>query len=252
MWLAAITTACFRTLTTVMNSDGPEDTDTLLALLCSLLPNNIAPSQQTLLETLLQTEGDVEMAAGIILKQRTDRKRKRRNTNLDSWLTRSESAMQTEKPSPLPSRSDPSIQVASGSSPQKKPRSEGSATSITTERDQLPFSKPVKPVKNLLEVLRPQPQASASANAPRLPPLTLSNPSLVTQHTPCTLHLGVLPPELACRLFYIMLQEAQDWPKNKWWLFDRLVESPHRSSLYTRHLAEAGNETAWQSITRAW
>ena len=234
-----------------MNSDGPEDTDTLLALLCSLLPDNNAPSQQTLLETLLQTEGDVEMAAGIILKQRTDRKRKR-NTSLDSWLTCFESAMQDEKPSSLPSRSDPSIQVASGSSPQKKPRSESSATSITTERDQLPFSKPVRPVKNLLEVLRPQPQASATANAPRLPPLTLSNPSLVTQHTPCTLHLGVLPPELACRLFYTMLHEAQDWSKNKWWLFDRLVESPHRSSLYTRHAAKAGNETAWQSITRAW
>jgi hypothetical protein len=235
-----------------MNSDGPEDTDTLLALLCSLLPDSIAPSQQTLLEALLQTEGDAEMAAGIILKQRTNRKRKR-NTSLDSWLTRSESALQTEKPTSLPSRSDSSIQLASGSSPEKKPRSEGSATSATTERNQPAFSKPVKPVKNLLEILRPQPpQANATANAPRLPPLTLSNPSLVTQHTPCTLHLGVLPPDLACRLFYTMLHEAQDWPKNKWWLFDRMVESPHRSSLYTRHPAEAGNEAAWQSITRAW
>lgn len=223
-----------------MNSDGPEDTDTLLALLCSLLPDNITPSQQTLLEVLLQTEGDVEMAAGIILKQHTNRKRKR-NTSLDSWITSSDSATQAERPS-----SDPS--------PQKKPRSEGSATSTTTKKDYLLFSKPVKPVKNLLEVLRPQPQAtgSATANAPRLPQLTLSNPSLVTQHTPCTLHLGVLPPELACRLFYTMLHEAQDWSKNKWWLFDRLVESPHRSSLYTRHPAEAGNEAAWQNITRAW
>ncbi|KAH9180575.1 hypothetical protein EDB89DRAFT_2216960 [Lactarius sanguifluus] len=189
-----------------MDSDGPEDTDTLLALLCSLLPDNFSYSQQALIEVLLQTEGNVEMAAGILLKQR--------------------------------------------SSPQKKPRSEGSATAITTKRDQLPISKPVK---NLLEVLRPQPpQASATANASRLPPLTLSNPSLVTQHTPCTLHLGVLPPELACRLFYTMLHEAQDWTKNKWWLFDRMVESPHRSSLYTRHPAEAANEAAWQNITRAW
>ena len=238
-----------------MNSDGPEDTDTLLALLCSLLPDNIAPSQQTLLEVLLQTEGDVEMAAGIISRQRTSHKRKR-NTSLDSWLTRSGSATQTERPVPftLPSRSaGPSRdQLPSDSSPQKKPRSEGSGTSTITQRDQPTFSKPVKPVKNLLEVLRPQ--ASATANAPptRLPPLTLSNPSLVTQHTPCTLHLGVLPPELACRLFYTMLHEAQDWPKNKWWLFDRMVESPHRSALYTRHPAEAGNEAAWQSITRAW
>ncbi|KAF8274995.1 hypothetical protein EI94DRAFT_1712142 [Lactarius quietus] len=236
-----------------MKSEDPEDTDTLLALLCSLLPHDFASSHQTLLEALLQAEGDVEMAAGILLKQRTSRKRKR-NTSLDSWLTRSEYATQTKRLSSLQSCSaDPRNQLASGSSPQKKPRSEGSATSTTTKRDQLPFSKPVKPVKNLLEVLRPQPpQASATANASRLPPLTLSNPSLVTQHTPCTLQLGVLPPELAYRLFYAMLHEAQDWPKNKWWLFDRLVESPHRSSLYTRHPAKAGNEAAWQSITRAW
>ena len=239
-----------------MNSDGPADTDTLLALLCSLLPDNVAPSQQTLLEALLQTEGDVKMAAGVILKERTNRKRKR-NTSLDSWLTRSDSATQDERLSSLPSGSGgPShdqLLVASDWSPQKKPRSEGSATSATTKKDQPPFSKPVKPVKNLLEVLRPQPpQASATANAPRLPPLTLSNPSLVTQHTPCTLHLGVLPPELASRLFYTMLHEAQDWTKNKWWLFDRLVESSHRASLYTRHLPEAGNEAAWQKITRAW
>ena len=238
-----------------MNSDGPEDTDTLLALLCSLLPENIALSQQNLLEVLLQAEGDVEMAAGIISKQRTNRKRKR-NTSLDSWLTRPRSAAQTERPvvSSLPSCSaGPSHdQLASDSSPQKKPQSEGSVTSTTTQRNQPSFSKPLKPLKNLLEVLRPQ--ASATANAPlaRLPPLILSNPSLVAQHTPCTLHLSVLPPELACRLFYTMLHEAQDWSKNKWWLFDRLVESPHRSSLYTRHPAKAGNEAAWQSITRAW
>ena len=237
-----------------MNSDGPEDTDTLLALLCSLLPDNISPSQQTLLEVLLQTEGDVEMAAGIISKQRTNRKRKR-NTSLDSWLTRSDSATQAERLSSLSSCSAGSSrnQLASNSSPQKKPRSEGSATSTTTKKDQPPFPKPIKPVKNLLEVLRPQsPQASAPANAPRLPLLTLSKPSLVTQHTPCTLHHSVLPPELACRLFYTMLHEASDWSKNKWWLFDRLVESPHRSSMYTRHPAEAGNEAAWQKITRAW
>src|SRR6266702_4348889 len=235
-----------------MNSDSPEDTDTLLALLRSLLPDNIAPSQQTLLEVLLQTEGDVEMAAGIILKQRTDRKRKR-NTSLDSWLTRSDSTTQTEKLSSLPSCStgfSHNQLTSENSSPQKKPRSEGSATSTTTNRDQPPFSKPVKPVKSLLEVLLPQPpQAGVTANVPRLSLLTLTNPSLVTQHTPRTLHLGVLPPELAWRLFYTMFHEAQNWSKNKWWLFDGLVGSPDRSSLYIRHPAEAGNEVARQNIT---
>jgi hypothetical protein len=162
-----------------MNSDGPEDTDTLLALLCSLLPENIALSQQNLLEVLLQTEGDVEMAAGIISKQRTNRKRKR-NTSLDSWLTRPGSAAQPERPgvSSLPSCSaGPSHdQLASDSSPQKKPKSEGSATSTTTQRNQPSFSKPLKPLKNLLEVLRPQASATAKCPTGTSPPIDTQQP----------------------------------------------------------------------------
>jgi hypothetical protein len=65
--------------------DGSEDTDTLLALIRSLLPDNITPSQESLLDALLQTDGDVEKAAEIISKQRLNSKRKR-NVSLDSWL----------------------------------------------------------------------------------------------------------------------------------------------------------------------
>ena len=74
----------------------------------------------------------------------------------------------------------------------------------------------------------------APSTTPRLPPLTLTNPSMVAQHTPCTLHYSVLPPDLACELFYTMLDAAQGWSRNKWWLFDRLVESPHRTSFFVR------------------
>jgi hypothetical protein len=230
--------------------DGSEDTETLLALLCSLLPDNVVPTQQCLLEALLQTEGDVEMAAEIVLKQRPNSKRKR-NASLDSWLTRPGSSKGTIEPSLLPDYPASALQSRLGSeSPNKKPRSASGAS--TTKKGSLPVSKPVKPVKNLLDVLRQPPTSSAAASTPRLPPLTLSNPSLVAQHTPCTLHLGVLPSELASHLFYTMLHEARDWSRNKWWLFDRLVESPHRSTMYTRHPVEEGNEATWQGITRAW
>lgn len=36
------------------------------------------------------------------------------------------------------------------------------------------------------------------------------------------------------RLFYIMLDLSSDWNRNKWWLFDRLVESPHKTSFFIR------------------
>ena len=222
--------------------DGHDDTDTLLALICSLLPDNITPSQQSLLDALLQAEGDVEKAAEIISKLRPDSKRKR-NVGLDSWLIPTASSSDTNgQPS--------SLQIRLGSeSPNKKPRSAGAAT-LTTKIGLLPLSRPVKPVDNLLDVLRQPP--SAATSVPRLPPLILSNPLLVAQHTPCTYHLGILPSELACRLFYTMLHEAQNWSRNKWWLFDRLVESPHRSSLFTRHPVEGKDEAGWLGVTRAW
>jgi hypothetical protein len=234
--------------------DGPEDTDTLLALICSLLPDNFKPSQESLLDALVLTDGDVEKAAEIISKQRPNSKRKRR-VSLDSWL------IHTTASSNDANGQSSSLQSRLGSeSPNKKPRSASSASGTSTTKiapdPPAALSRPVKPVDNLLEILRQPPlqvsAATGTTSVPRLPPLTLSNPSLVTQHTPCTHHLGILPAELACRLFYTMLHEARDWPRNKWWLVDRLVESPHRSSLYTRHPVQGMEEAAWQGITRAW
>jgi hypothetical protein len=229
--------------------DSSEDTDTLLALLCSLLPDNIA-SNESLLETLLQTDGDVQKAAEIVSEQQLNNKRKR-NVSLDSWLTRAASSKHDNGQSSAPDSITTTERSRLGSeSPNKKPRS-ASGAPVSGKNDPLTLSKPIKPVKNLLDVLR-QPPSVVTSGIPRLSPLTLGNPSLVAQHTPCTLHLGILPQELACRLFYTMLHEGQEWSRNKWWLVDRLVESPHRSSLYTRHLVEGNNEAAWQGITRAW
>ena len=226
-----------------MDSDGPEDTDMLLALICSLLPDNITPSQESLLDALLQTDGDVEKAAEFISKQRPNSKCKRK-VSLDSWL------IHTTASSSDANGQSSSLESASAN---KKPRS-ASGTFTTKIVPDPPLSRPVKSVENLLDLLRQPLRTSVGTGTsiPRLPPLTLSNPSLVAQHTPCTHHLGILPAELACRLFYTMLHEARDWPRNKWWLVDRLVESPHRSSLYTRHPVKGKDEAAWQGITRAW
>src|SRR5580658_7967951 len=94
-----------------------EDTDTLLALICSLLPDNITPSQESLLDALLQTNGDVEKAAEIISKQRLNGKRKRKDS-LDSWLIR------TNASSNDANGQSSSLQNRLGSeSPNKKPHS---------------------------------------------------------------------------------------------------------------------------------
>jgi hypothetical protein len=233
--------------------DSSEDTDTLLALLCSVLPDTIAPSNESLLEALLQTDGDVQKAAEIVSKQHLNglHNKRKRNVSLDNWLTRAASSKHDNGQSSAPDSTTERSRLGS-ESPNKKPRSaSASGTPAIAKNDPLTLSKPIKPVKNLLDVLR-QPPDVVTSGIPRLSPLTLGNPSLVAQHTPCTLHLGILPQELASHLFHTMLHEAQEWSRNKWWLFDRLVESPHRSSLYTRHPVEGNNEAAWQGITRAW
>ncbi|EIW60041.1 uncharacterized protein TRAVEDRAFT_145068, partial [Trametes versicolor FP-101664 SS1] len=57
---------------------------------------------------------------------------------------------------------------------------------------------------------------------------------MVAEHTPCTLHHSVLPPELACRLYYTLLYASKDWRRTKWWLADRVVESSHSTTFFVR------------------
>ncbi|KAL9715012.1 hypothetical protein Ac2012v2_001672 [Leucoagaricus gongylophorus] len=54
-----------------------------------------------------------------------------------------------------------------------------------------------------------------------------------------------------------MLEASKTWQRNKWWLFDRIVESPHRTSFYTRleegdGLADERDCTEWQEAARFW
>ncbi|KAH9945980.1 uncharacterized protein BXZ73DRAFT_37512 [Epithele typhae] len=83
---------------------------------------------------------------------------------------------------------------------------------------------------------RPPNSASGPAKQQlnRQPPLTLTSPQMVAEHVPCTLHNSILPPDVACRLFYEMLHRSRDWKQNKWWLFDRVVASPHRTAFFVR------------------
>lgn len=99
---------------------------------------------------------------------------------------------------------------------------------------------------------------------PKLPPLILSTAEQIKEHTQglCTLVENVLPKELAARLFLRMVDEslgnstlkssededadgvadesvrkkgkAKGWEKNRWFLFEREVESPHTTAFYVQ------------------
>jgi 2OG-Fe(II) oxygenase superfamily len=211
--------------------DAYQDTDTLIALVSSLLTGPV-PDSAVILDALVQSDGDAHTAARMINSQRngtgkTPVKKRKRVGDLDDWLKSSKSTHNDTDSKPVASNS----KVGLGPGPSK-------------------HASPSKPVVNLMTVLRQPPPAVSSI--PRLPPLTLSNPSLVAQHTPCTLHLSVLPAELACRLFYDMKDASANWQKNKWWLFDKVVESPHRTSFYARSQNGVDGREDWQEAAQYW
>ena len=52
------------------------------------------------------------------------------------------------------------------------------------------------------------------------------------------------------RLYYAMLDHSENWQRNKWWLFDRVVESPHRTSFFVRR--STANEKDAQEVAQFW
>jgi hypothetical protein len=228
------------------------DTDTLIALVHSLL-DTPAP-QDAILDALISNDGDVEATARALNGQDTPNTgtKRKRTGSLNGWL-KSPPAKTSKK-----DLSYPKSELGSPSKLRQKPQSSSSESSHA------------KPLVNLLDVLRQSP--SKASGPQKLPPLTLTNPSMVSQNTPCTLHYSVLPPDLACSLFYTMCRESQTWKRNKWWLFDRsvvailklptsfsvdgfrhrVVESPHLTSFWARRTDGIDSNEEWQKAARHW
>lgn len=216
--------------------DTLEDTDTLLALVSSLLKTKTQPDPAEILDALVKSNGDPTAAAQLLEHPKPVLTKKRKRIgDLDDWLKSPASTSITSHITPKTDSKGKGKAIISGSpSPSKRTQASPSTS---------------KPIVDLMSVLR-QPPPSTKQPIPRLPPLTLSSPSLVSQHTPCTLHLSILPPELACKLFYTMLDASEGWKKNKWWLFDKVVESPHRTSFYTRKVD--GEDDNWEDAAQYW
>lgn len=176
------------------------DTETLLAMLSSVLhPQEF--EEAVLLDALVSSHGDIEAAARSLSVEPPKKRRKvSGKVGLHNWLKQKD-------PSPEPTAPQEVSLQPSGSTTANKPTGKGgpqaSSSSSHTASPKKPNSS-VKKVSNseFLELLRPPNSTDGTPSkpqVPRLPPLTLSTPEMVAEHTPCTLHHSVLPPELACR-----------------------------------------------------
>lgn len=117
------------------------------------------------------------------------------------------------------------------------------------DNSEQPSSKPIgKQPVSLLSVLRDN--TTSARKTKRLAPLRLTAPAMISQHTPLTMHPSILPLELSCRLYHAMLKASEDWSRNKWWLADRMVESPHTTSFYARRGSDADYD--WDEAAQYW
>jgi hypothetical protein len=222
------------------------DTEVLLALLLSMVKDQNV-SQETLLGALADAGGNVQNAATMLnLRSKGSdhgnssipRKRKR-SAKLDDWIVdrkagssnirntnNQKSPRKVEKTPLVISKyitgtidapididvEDAEAIVSDVEAPKIKAEPE--------ENERLPegtspTKKSAKPAVPLLSILKQAP-TNSNPKIPKLLPRTLATPDLVSRYTPCTIHHSILPPELACRLFYVMLREATGWSRNKW------------------------------------
>ncbi|KAG0007894.1 hypothetical protein BGZ80_004112 [Entomortierella chlamydospora] len=70
-------------------------------------------------------------------------------------------------------------------------------------------------------------------------------PEDVSKHCPCTLILNALDKDLATRLLKAMLIDAETWNRNRWWLFERMVESPHKTSYFAERDDDMEEVSGW-------
>ncbi|ORZ27981.1 hypothetical protein BCR41DRAFT_331739 [Lobosporangium transversale] len=84
---------------------------------------------------------------------------------------------------------------------------------------------------------------STRKSAPK--PLILYSPEDVERHCPCTLVFNVLSKDLATRLLQAMLIDSETWDRNRWWFFERMVESPHKRSYFAEHDDDMEEIAGW-------
>ncbi|GAA6014148.1 hypothetical protein JCM11491_004120 [Sporobolomyces phaffii] len=215
------------------------DKDEALSTLSALYP---ARSRATLTKYLDASNWNLERAfraiergdeAIVTHQSQSQSKRRKVESGLKHWLTQDDAreVLVLSDSDDEPPPSDPPA-LASATNPAARPAPVKSAFTLLRPPRSFPTSNPTSTTI----------QANSTATHINLPPLRLSTPAMIAKETRglVTLVENALPDELASRLFVRMVEASrgtypgeEPWKRNKWYLVDREVESPHTSAFYT-------------------
>lgn len=207
------------------------DTDLLLVLLETSLPDGLVVKREELLEALVLADGDVQKAAEALTEAWTrsvastlnsatagagsgaltkdtvgskPRSKRKAETGLDGWVKNARPRVVSGADSDVGQSSsskrqrgrDARLFQLSGDSDILA----GSSTLSESKPRSKPEGTPPPPLMNFLRDKSPVKSSSTtSTSSARLPPLILMTPEMVSLHTPTTLHPSVLPAgQLSC------------------------------------------------------
>ncbi|KAF9980003.1 hypothetical protein BGZ75_008997 [Mortierella antarctica] len=224
------------------------DWDFKLATLFSIFEST---SESVLRQALVAANGDLEDAIPLILSSESDRTWSASSSKQElSRSTSRESATSNHSGHPrkkqrliqprldafLPSTPAASLaSIVSQSSQASSPSSSSSLLSLRPSSTSHSAVESTAHLPSLNDRLRWRDTADdsiPSSISHRPKPLVLYNPEDVAKHCPCTLIFNVLDKDLATRLLGVMLEDSETWNRNRWWLFERMVESPHKTSYF--------------------
>ena len=175
-----------------------EDTDVLLVLLETSLPSQLSVPKAELLEALISSDGDVELAAKILngtlpgntsaSSARKPNSKRKAETRLDDWLRSTKRRL-------LPGDVRCENDAFEGLPPDRLEHPlESSTVSEVSAVGQKPENLPSSSARSSPLALILKDKSSKKTRGPqRLPVLLLITPEAVANHTPTTLHTSILP-----------------------------------------------------------
>lgn len=215
---------------TSLPNNTAEDWDFKMATLFSIFEST---PERVLHQALTKAYGDLEQAIPIVLS---------------GQLSASTDTTVNNHPKKKQRLVQPRLAAFLGS-PSFSSSSSSSTSSSSSQSTSALISSPSSSASNLPSLndrLRWKDSIDDSTKSrERIRPLVLYNPEDVAKHCPCTLVHNVLDKDLASRLLQVMMVESETWNRNRWWLFERMVESPHKTSYYAEDNHDLAEVSGW-------